>query len=414
MKSLYKSLFLLLPMLALAMTGCSNDEPFSVASSEDDPHILDPTFPDRTNGELPVVASFDRDASFKMNLTVTPSHSTEVVWYIDGEEVATGTSIDMPMLAGTYNMKVVATTTAGKSTYREGIIEVKPLDADPWATQISFERIVAPSSVAKIYGDNLWIVKSLRIGNTSIDKVSAGEDGSLTYTVPAGINNGTQRLVLIDADGNEYGGNTITVSDSPLVTSGADRTTAGGDCILTGINLNSVSTIVLGDSNLEIVSKSDSEIVVKCPVLDDGDYVLKGTCTQGNVQFFIGGAIVDEATVVVSSQQTLWAGHHYVSWDLDDSDPHKTFNLLGQDVFASIKPGSILSIYYSIEPSAEYHQLRTVSCWWTDLPGTGTVEFSEDGVVEVTLTADALAMIQEQGGFLCVGHGYYVDLVTLR
>lgn len=67
-----------------------------------------------------------------------------------------------------------------------------------------------------------------------------------------------------------------------------------------------------------------------------------------------------------------------------------------------------------IEPSAEYHQLRTTSGWWNDFPGTGTIEFSTDGIAEITLTKEALDMIQEQAGFLCVGHGYYVDLVILR
>lgn len=402
---------LMLPLVALTTVGCSDDEPFSVASADDEPHILDPIFPDRVNGNLPTVADFDRDGSFKMSLVVTPSQYTEVVWYIDGEEVAKGTSINLPLLAGNYPMKVVATTTTGKSTFREGLVNVKPLAGDPWSTQVSFERIVAPNSTANLYGDNLDKVGSLRIGATTVGNVTYNEaDGSLSYTVPAEITNGTQRLVLIDAEGNEYGGNTVTVSSSPLITSGTERMTSGTVCSLIGINLDAVTSLTLGGNELEIVAKTNEEIQVKCPVLDDGDYTLAGP----GVQFFLDGAIVEEATVVVSSQQTLWSGHHYVSWDLDDSDPNKTFNLLGADIFANMKPGSIMTIHYSVEPSAEYHQLRTVTGWWSDLPGTGTVEFSENGSVEVIMTADALAMIAEQAGFLCVGHGYYVDLVTLR
>lgn len=276
---------------------------------------------------------------------------------------------------------------------------------------MSFERIVAPNSTANLYGDNLYKVSSLRIGNTPVDNVAYNEaDGSLSYTVPAEVANGAQRLVLIDTDGNEYGGNTVTVSSSPLITSGTDRMTAGSVCTLTGINLDAVSSLTLAGEEIEIVAKTSAEIQVKCPMLNDGDYTLSGP----GVQFFLNGAVVDEATVVVSSEQTLWSGHHYVSWDLDDSDPNKTFNLISADVFANMKPGSTLTIQYSVEPSAEYHQLRTVTGWWSDLPGTSTVEFSENGSVEVVMTAEALAMIAEQSGFLCVGHGYYVDLVTLR
>lgn len=414
MKPIYKTL-ILMPALAFVLTGCSSDEPFATATDTDAPHILDPIFPDKVNGKLPVVANINRDANFKMTLTVTPSQSTVVEWFIDGESVATGTAIDMPLLAGSYPMKVTATTTAGKSTYREGIINVATLEGDPWATTASFERIIAPGSTACLYGDNLQKVKSLRIGTAAVPRVTYNAaDGSITYQVPEAIENGTRRLVLVDADGMEYGANTVTVSSAPLVTSGADRMTAGARCVLTGINLGKIDKLTIGTQDLAIAERSDAEITVLCPALTDGEYTLAGTAAGGPVQFFIDGAVRDDATVVVSSEQTLWTGHHYVSWDLPDGDPNKTFNLIGADVFASMKPGSIMTIHYSIEPAAEYHQLRTVTGWWTDLPGTSTLEFSENGSKEVVMTADALALIAEQAGFLCVGHGYYVDLVTLR
>lgn len=414
MKPIYKTL-ILMPALAFVLAGCSSDEPFATATDTDAPHILDPIFPDKVNGKLPVVANINRDANFKMTLTVTPSQSTVVEWFIDGESVATGTAIDMPLLAGSYPMKVTATTTAGKSTYREGIINVATLEGDPWATTASFERIIAPGSTACLYGDNLQKVKSLRIGTAAVPQVTYNAaDGSITYQVPEAIENGTRRLVLVDADGMEYGANTVTVSSAPLVTSGADRMTAGARCVLTGINLGKIDKLTIGTQDLAIAERSDAEITVLCPALADGEYTLAGTAAGGPVQFFIDGAVRDDATVVVSSEQTLWTGHHYVSWDLPDGDPNKTFNLIGADVFASMKPGSIMTIHYSIEPAAEYHQLRTVTGWWTDLPGTSTLEFSENGSKEVVMTADALALIAEQAGFLCVGHGYYVDLVTLR
>lgn len=406
----------MLPMM-MALSACDNsDEPFSVASSCDEPRILDPIFPQRdNNGELPVVSSINRDANFKMTLIVTPSQSTEVKWFVDGKEVAAGTSIDMALLAGSYQMKVTATTSEGKSTYREGIIKVEPLDGDPWASEVSFERIVSPGSDAVLYGENLDKVRSLRLGDMTVNTISYEQTtGALTYRVPEGMANGAVRLVMSDAEGVEYGGNMITVSSSPLITSGADRMTSNSVCVLTGINLDKITSLSLNGVATEITGKTSTEVQVKCPSLDDGDYTLTGTSSDGTVQFYVNGTVVDQTTVVVSSERTLWSGHHYVSWDLDDASPNKTFNLIGPDVFASIKPGSILSIHYSVEPSATYHQIRTTTGWWNDIAGTAVVEFTENGVLEVTLSAEALAMIAEQAGFLCVGHGYYVDLVTLR
>lgn len=418
MKYFYKTIMTLLPV-SLMLASCSNDEPFSTAGPDDEPHILAPTFPDRNNGQLPVVANINRDANFAMELTVTPADYVDVAWYIDGEQAATGKAIDMPLLAGTYEMKVVVTTTQGKSTSREGLINVNPLDGDPWSSSVSFERIVAPGQRAVLYGSNLASVKSIVIGNSEqIPVTYSAEDGNemLSYTMPANAVAGTFRLELIDAEGVNYGADKVTVSASALITSGADRITAGATTTITGINLDKVASITIGDIEIsKIIEKTPTSLSFTAPSLEDGEYTMSGVMTDGNeVQFYKNGQVESSASVVISSQQTLWSGHHYVSWDMPDDSPNKTFNLIGMDVFADIKPGAVMSIHYSIEPTAEYHQLRTTTVWWNDLPGTGTIEFSTDGVAEITLTKEALDMIQEQAGFICVGHGYYVDLVTLR
>lgn len=55
MKKIY---FMLLAMLAMnfVFTACSDEAPFSTATPNDEPRILDPVFPDRVNGNLPTVA----------------------------------------------------------------------------------------------------------------------------------------------------------------------------------------------------------------------------------------------------------------------------------------------------------------------------------------------------------------------
>lgn len=419
MKSIYKIIIALLPACFILSSCGNNDEPFSVAGPEDEPHILAPTFPDRNNGNLPVVANISRDGNFSMQLTVTPADYVDVVWYLDGEEAATGKSIDMSLPAGSYEMKVVVTTKMGKSTSREGIVNVNPLDADPWATEVSYERIIAPGQAAKLYGRNLSGVKAIKIGKSQPIAVSYsnGEEGeAITYIVPAETADGSARLTLIDNAGEEYGANKVTVSSSALVTSGADRLTANSTSVLTGINLDKISSLEIGGKKItQFTGRTSMSIAFVTPDLEDGEYPFTGKMSDGSsVTFYKNGKVIDATEVVISSQQTLWSGHHYVSWDKPDDSPNKTFNLIGKDVFASIKPGAVMSIHYSIESAAEYHQIRTTSAWWNDLPGTGTVEVSEAGVLEIVLTKECLDLIQEQDGFLCVGHGYFVDLVTLR
>lgn len=418
MKKIYHILLIMLAM-SFGLIACTEETPFSTATENDDPRILDPLFPDRVNGELPVVSNISRDANFSMTLTVTPADYTTVTWFIDGEEIQTGKEIDLALKAGTYHLKVTATTSIGKSTYREGLIQVNPLADDPWATEIGFERIITTGAKAQLYGNNLDKVNSIVIGGktaTDIAYTENGENSYIEYTVPEGLADGTYRIILVDNGGNEYGGNKVTVTSDALITAGSERTTANSKWVMTGINLNQIESFTFGGQTISsFIRQSETEIAFTCPSLEDGEYTLTGRTTSGKeVMFYTTAGNITEQTVVVSSERVLWEGHHYVSWDLPDDNPNKTFNLIGKDVFASIKAGAVLSIYHSVNSADEYHQLRTTTGWWNDLPGTAVIEFQEDGVKQIQLTQEVLDKIQTEDGFLCIGHGYYVDRISVQ
>lgn len=416
MKKIYVMLLAVLTFSTL-LTGCSEEEPFSTATANDDPRILDPTFPDRVSGNLPIVSNFSRDGKFTMKLTVTPADYTTVAWFIDGEEKAIGTEVEMEFVAGTYHMKVTATTDAGKSTYREGLIQVNPLPEDPSASELAFERIVAPGNKARLYGDNLHQVTGIVIGDMSATDINYAdaEDGCyLEYTVPATLTDGTYRVIFVDAAGNEYGANTVRVTNSAMITSGAGRATATAAWIMTGINLDAVSSITVGNVEIgEFAEQTAATLTLTCPDLAEGEYKVTGkTKTGESLQFYNNGEVTTEISVTISAEKVLWEGHHYVSWDKPDGDPNKTFNLVPLDVITAINPGSILRVYYSVEPTAEYHQLQLATGWWTGL--ADKIEFSEGGVCTLTLTSEIIDQLKAEAGFLCVGHGYYVDSVTIQ
>ena len=412
---------ILLTLLAIGftLTACSDEEPFSTASESDYPRIIDPIFADRVDGALPVISNINRDANFNMTVTVTPADYTTVTWFIDKTEVCTGNTIDLNLQAGTYNLKVVATTTAGLSTSREGLIQVNPLTDDPWSAATGFERIIAPGTTARLYGNNLNLVSSILIGDKVSPEVTytESEEGNyLTYFVPSDLTAGSYRISLTDNAGNAYGANKVEVVTTAVITSGAERTGSGNTWIMTGINLDQITSLNIGETTItEFQEQSSTAITLNCPELPEGEYTLTGQTANGeNVQFYRNEGMTSEQTVVISSEQVLWKGHHYVSWDLPDDNPNKTFNLISKDQFAAIKAGATLKIHYSVEPGDEYHQLRTTTGWWNDLPGTSVIDFSESGVKDVALTQEVLDAIQAEDGFLCVGHGFYVDLISVQ
>ena len=53
-------------------------------------------------------------------------------------------------------------------------------------------------------------------------------------------------------------------------------------------------------------------------------------------------------------------------------------------------------MYYSIEPTAEYHQMQLATGWWTGL--MDKIEFSEDGVYELIITQEVIDKINAEAG----------------
>lgn len=335
MKKIYfLAMLMLLLTGGMTFTSCSSDDdPFITANEDDEPRILDPYFPDWSNGQPGEFKNFTRDVNLDAYVIVTPAEHTTVKWYIDDVEVAEGVNINMPLIAGEYILKVVATTTKDKTTSRTGRVVVRPCAGDPYPAKDIANLQVRPGSKAKLRGSNMNKVTKIVFGDTEVPVtfVDKGEESYVEYDVPA-LPLGTYKLKLIDADGIVYGGGSIVLSDE----------------------------------------------------------------------------------VPEIKENILWEGHHYVSWELPDGDANKTFNLIGKEQFMSLSVGSKLIISYTLEPSAEYHQMQLVTAWWTELPGTSKVDLTEDGTIELVISQDILDLVGAQDGFLCVGHGYFIDKIVVE
>lgn len=411
--------YIYLMLLAAVMTGglasCSDDDPFATVAPSDQPHILSPVFPNRVNGQLPTISSINRSGSFALDVIVTPADYTTITWLFDGVPSHVGTSIDTTLVAGTYDVKILVETTEGKTTSREGIVVVAPVDGDPYSEAAGIERIVAPGTQGTFIGQHLSKVNKIVIGGQTVKSMTLNEDGSLSYTVPTSLNDGTYRVIFMDETGGKYGANTVEVSNKSLVSAGAERAVIGNEMTLQGINMDKIASITIGDKTITTFSgKTATSLTFVCPDLAVGNYTITGKTDAGTaVSFYVDKAIVEERSIVLTAETTLWEGHHYVSWEFPDGNPNKTFGFLGADTFAG-KAGATLRVYYSLEPSAAYHQMQIVTGYWTPLPGTGTFDLTEDGVNVYVLTPEAIDLINQQAGFLCVGHGYFVDRVTIQ
>lgn len=208
-----KAMMMLLAMgFALAgtstLSSCSSDdEPYFTVSEDDNPRILNTDLAD---------SKIDRKTNYKLEIKVTPVHYTTVTWLLDGTKIAEGTTIDQPLPIGNHELKIVATTTKGKTTSRTLKVTVTPAADDPALGTNASELWVAPGAETTIHKcKNLGIVAKVMVGGKDVAFEVLEEGTALKLTAPTGLENGDYDITLVDGEGNQFPGGTIKVTTEP-------------------------------------------------------------------------------------------------------------------------------------------------------------------------------------------------------
>mgnify|MGYP001280947409 CR=1 FL=1 len=190
------------------LSSCSSDDdPYFTVSEDDNPRILNTDLAD---------SKIDRKTNYKLEIKVTPVHYTTVTWLLDGTQIAEGTTIDQTLPVGIHELKIVATTTKGKSTSRTLKVTVTPAADDPALGTNAVELWVAPGAETTIHKcKNLGTVTKVMVGGKEVAFEVLEEGTSLKLTAPTGLENGDYDITLVDGEGNQFPCGTIKVTTEP-------------------------------------------------------------------------------------------------------------------------------------------------------------------------------------------------------
>ena len=187
------------------LSSCSSDDdPYFTVSEDDDPRILNTDLAD---------SKIDRKTNYKLEIKVTPVHYTTVTWLLDGTQIYEGTTIDQTLPVGNHELKIVATTTKGKSTSRTLNVTVTPAADDPALGINASELWVAPGAETTIHNcKNLGTVTKVMVGGKEVAFKVLEEGTALKLTAPTGLENGDYDITLVDGEGNQFPVGTIKVT----------------------------------------------------------------------------------------------------------------------------------------------------------------------------------------------------------
>ena len=420
--------------VAAALTSCSDDDPFFTATENDAPRILNTDIPEWSDGEPGTLMSIDRATNFTFDVVTTPKRYTTVEWFLDGEKIFEGDSIDIPLLAGDHLLKIVATTTKGLSTSRTTKLIVRPLAGDPALATDDKSRWLTIGETKTVGCTNTTDVKRVFVGKKEATNVSFSND-QLTFDVPS-MDEGQYMVTIEDASGNRYGCNWFTVSNSAYVDPGIKETVLWeGDV-----------DIDWGDANVFISAEEMSYVPVGATVrlvyeMIDAEYHALRVTNQDWTKDIVPQidsfdaytspyeftftadhkAIADEKGMLVTgfgykltkvmivegvapAEITLWEGDTDINW----GDVNVFVSV---DDMAAAPVGATIHLYHEII-DAEYHALRVTNQDWTKdiVPQVDGFD-AYTSPYEFTYTEDHKAIADEKG-MLVTGFGYKLTKVT--
>lgn len=191
------------------LSSCSSDdEPYFTVSEDDDPRILNTDLAD---------SKIDRKTNYKLEIKVTPVHYTTVTWLLDGNQIAEGNTIDQALPVGEHELKIVATTTKGKSTSRTLKVTVTPAADDPALGTNASELWVAPGETTTIRNCKNLVdhVQKVLIDGKEAAFAVLDKGTALKVTAPSDLANGDYDITLVDGSGVQFPCGKIKVTTEP-------------------------------------------------------------------------------------------------------------------------------------------------------------------------------------------------------
>ena len=437
-KNISKYLALFFVGFGLAVTtACSNDDdPFFTASEDDAPRILNTDIPEGKGGEPGVLKNIDRTQNFTYEAIVTPVNYTTVSWLIDGEKVAEGLSIDVPVLAGDHIVKIVATTTKGLSTSRTCKLVVRPLAGDPELATDAKSRWLTIGTTKTIDCKNVTTVEKVFIGQQEASNVSYAS-GKITFDVPD-MEEGEYMLSIQDESGTRYGCNWFTISKEEYKDPGIKETVLWegsvdinwGDAnvffsaeqmanVPVGATIRLVYEVPDAEYHALRITNQDwsSDIVPQVDGFESQPYPYEFTYTADHK------AIADDKGMLITgfgykltkviivegvapAETTLWEGETNINWG--DANV-----FISAEDMANVPVGATVSLTFDII-DAEYHAMRITNQDWSKdiVPQIDGFE-NQPNPYEFTYTADHKA-IADANGMLITGFGYKLTKVTFK
>ena len=296
----------------------------------------------------------------------------------------------------------------GKTVDTEAIELVKPV-----ITAVAPLELYAGDEPVVVTGEDLDLVVSATLGGRA-EEIEVAADGK-TVEIATTVSSVSGKVVLALQNG-------VTVESTDevkvnyhslvIVTEMPAMQHIGQEVVLKGANFSLVENIFIGDEKVTQYSiRTDEEVRFLMPWNKVGMYNITFHLFNGDIETLATqievGLELDIKTIWEGSEFLNWSGMQALAWG-------------GYD-WSTVKPGTVLTAYFTLDEAAEYWQVRFGNGSWGSLPsgleaapGEGNIPMTPGTTYySIKLTAADIDMLVNKGGLVMTGANYTLTKITL-
>lgn len=317
-------------------------------------------------------------------------------------------AITFPIPATAVDGAVTLTLANGKTVDTEVIELVKPV-----ITAVAPLELYAGDEPVIVSGEDLDLVVSATLGGRD-EEIEVAADGK-SVKVATTVSSVSGKIVLALENG-------VTVESADdvkvnyhslvIVTEIPAMQHIGQEVVLKGSNFSLVENIFIGDAKVTQYSiRTDEEVRFLMPWNKVGMYNISFHLFSGDVEILANqievGLELDIKSIWKGSEHLVWSGMQTLAWG-------------GYD-WSTVKPGTVLTAYFTLDETADYWQVRFGNGSWASLPsglevapGEGNIPMTAGTTYySLKLTAADIDMLVNNGGLVMTGANYTLTEITL-
>ena len=339
-----------------------------------------------------VVTGKDLDLVTCAALTVTALY----YGYADGK-------ITFAIPAAAVDGTVVLTLANGKTVETEAIELVKPV-----ITEVTPLELFAGDENITVKGSDLDLVVGATLGGRDAEFEYAND----VITVKTALTSVSGKVALSLENGvvvESADEVTVKYHSKVIVTEMPAMQHIGQEVVLKGSNFSLVENIFIGDVKVTQYSiRTDEEVRFLMPWNKAGMYNISFHLFEGDVE-----TVATQIEVGLELDiKTIWEGSMYISWS-GMSD----LSWGGYD-WSTVKPGTVLTAYFDLDPGFDWWQVRFGNGSWSSIPsgmaaGDNIPMVAGATYYSLTLTADDINALVNEGGLVMTGTNYTITKLTL-